>query len=472
MNNMVQNRTWLAFANESICNHRKALKELGFINWTTNIKSKFVENDIVYLFMNDDRAIRFKLRVNKVNVLREDGDYWIKPAPNDYTYQLKLEDEYDGNLLNEDVLKRIGFKGGSSILTPSYKNIELIEYINNVFNIASQNLTLPSHYIVVDLGSGSYWKHSTGHEVFNLYPNEVDGHFYGYLPPHDNPNIKRLGASATDNYVDGIMVIYVQKQPNSNNRKMIAFIDNARVYAEKQRGCGLNRFVFEGGKPVECTYTIESDYVYDLRTEPNPFVFDVSGEDLLMFRKQRFYTGRHPKQEVKMLQWLINYFQRKNREEDNDLVFQKEIQEAESNEILYDTSKQEPSYSNGTSGKIVVKKAHISKQALKQANFKCEFDNNHATFLTNKGIPYMEGHHLIPCTFANSENYWSKYGRNIDCVENIVCLCPTCHRRIHFGSNDEKDTIIRFLYKKQISSLQSAGFDISIDKLLSLYNLH
>lgn len=469
---MTHNRTWLAFANESICNHRKALKELRFISWTTNIKSKFAENDIVYLFMNDDRAIRFKLRVNKVNVPREDGSYWIEPAPNDYTYQLKLEDEYDGNLLNEDVLKRIGFKGGNSILTPSCKNTELIEYINNVFNIASQNLTLPSHYIVVDLGSGSYWEHSTGHEVFNLYPNEVDGRFYGYLPPHDNPNIKRLGASATDDYVDGIMVIYVQKQPNSNNRKMIAFTDNAKVYAEKQCGSGLNRFVFEGGKQVECTYTIESDYIYDLRTESNPFVFDVSGEDLLMFRKQRFYAGRRPKQEVKMLQWLINYVQRKDREEDNDLGFQKEIQEAENNEILSDASKQEPSYSNGTSGRKVVKKAYISKLALKQANFKCEFDNNHATFLTSKGIPYMEGHHLIPCTFANSENYWSKYGRNIDCVENIICLCPTCHRRIHLGSNDEKNAIIRILYQKQILSLNTAGIDISIEELLSLYNLH
>lgn len=469
---MMHNRTWLAIANESICNHRKALKELGFISWTTNIRSKFAENDIVYLFMNDDRAVRFKLKVDEVNVPREDGEYWLKPAPKDLTYRLKFVSKYDGNLLNEDVLKKIGFNGGGSILTPSCNNTKLLAFINDVFEIASQGVTLPSYYIIVDLGSGSYWEHSTGHEVFNIEPNEVDGRFYGYLPPHDNPNIKRLGASATDDYVDGIMVVYVQKQPNSNNRKMIAFTDNAKVYAERQQGLALNRFIFDGGKKIECTYTIESDYIYDLRTVPNPFVFDVSGEDLMMFRKQRFYTGRRPKQEIKMLQWLIDFLQRKDREEDNNLDFQKEIQEVECNEILSDTSKQEPNYSNGTSGKTVVKKAYVSKQALKQANFKCEFDNSHVTFLTNKGVPYMEGHHLIPCTSANSENYWAKYRRNIDCIENIICLCPTCHRRIHFGSNDEKDTIIRFLYKKQISSLLAAGLNISINELLSLYNLH
>lgn len=103
------------------------------------------------------------------------------------------------------------------------------------------------------------------------------------------------------------------------------------------------------------------------------------------------------------------------------------------------------------------------------ANFKCVFDDRHKTFLTGKGIPYMEGHHLIPCTVSNMEHFWSKYGRNIDCVENIICLCPTCHRRIHFGSGEEKDAIIKSLYKKQISSLRAVGLDISIEELLALY---
>lgn len=233
---MVRNRTWLAFANETICNHRKALKERGFINWTTNVTSKFVENDIVYLFMNDDRSIRFKLRVDKVDEPREDGDYWIDSAPKDHTYKLKLVAEYGGNLLKEEVLKRVGFKGGGSILNPSCNNAKLLEYINDVFKIASQTVTftLPSYYMVVDLGSGAYCKTNIGHEVFNLMSNDFDGRFYGYLPPHDNPNIKELGAASTDNYVDGVMIVYVQKQPNSTNRRIIAFTDKARVHAEKQ----------------------------------------------------------------------------------------------------------------------------------------------------------------------------------------------------------------------------------------------
>jgi hypothetical protein len=468
---MKNNRTWLAFANEDVCNHRKALKDLGFVNWTTKIKSKFAKNDIVYLFMSDDRAVRFKLRVAKVNVPRKDDDYWIGDAPKDNTYRLELVGkEYDGNLLNEDVLKRVGFKGGGSILTPSCNNTVLMEYINDVFEIASKKVSLPSHYIVIDLESGSYWKNNTGHEVFNLEPNDVDGRFYGYLPPYDDPNIIQLGALSTDDYVDGVMVVYVKKLPNSSNRQIVAFTDNARVYAESQSGTSLNRFIIDKGKRIECTYTIESDYIYDLRAEPNPFVFDVSGDDLLMFRKQRFYTGRRPRQEVKMLAWLMNYLQGKVQEDDNDLDFQRKIQEAECSITLSETSKQQPTYNDGTSGRTVAKKACISKQAIRAAHYKCAFDETHETFLTNKGVPYMEGHHLIPCTYSNAEYYWSNFKRNIDCVENIVCLCPTCHRRIHFGSKEEKEAIIKSLYKKQISSLKAIGLNISIEELLSLYN--
>lgn len=468
---MKQNRTWLAFANENICNHRKALKELGFVNWTTNVKSKFAENDVVFLFMNDDRSVRFKLRVDKVNVPREDSGYWIMPAPNDCTYRLKLIDEYKGKLLDEDVLEKVGFNGGNSILTPICNNAELIEYINDVFEVSSRTVVLPSHYIVVDLCSGAYLRNNIGHEVFNMEPNNVDGRFYGYIPPFDNPNIRKLGASATDKSIEGVMVVYVKKLPNSSNRKIVAFTDNAKVYAKKQKRPDLNRFINDSGKRTECTFTIESDYIYDLRTELNPFVFEVSGDDLQMFRGQRFYTGRRPKQEVKMLLWLIDYLQRKCREEDKDFDFQEQIQEAENEVVLFDTSKQPPSYNNGISGRTVAKKAYISKQVLKEAKFKCAFDESHETFLTNKGYPYMEGHHLIPCTTSNSEQFWTKYVRNIDCVENIICLCPTCHRRIHFGSKDEKENIIRYLYKKQIPLLHSAGIDIPIDELLALYNL-
>lgn len=83
----------------------------------------------------------------------------------------------------------------------------------------------------------------------------------------------------------------------------------------------------------------------------------------------------------------------------------------------------------------------------------------------------MEGHHLIPCTVSNTERFWSECERNIDCVENVICLCPTCHRRIHFGSRLEKEKIIEPLFEKQKSSLEDAGHHITKEELLALYGL-
>ena len=110
-----------------------------------------------------------------------------------------------------------------------------------------------------------------------------------------------------------------------------------------------------------------------------------------------------------------------------------------------------------------------ARQALVNSNFLCEADPSHQTFMTSKGVSYMEGRHLIPCTAKNVKTFWKRVGKSIDCVENIVCLCPTCHRKIHFGSEAEKRSIIKLLYNKQYSKLKKAGLDISEKELIGLY---
>ncbi|MDE7073949.1 MAG: HNH endonuclease, partial [Odoribacter sp.] len=110
-------------------------------------------------------------------------------------------------------------------------------------------------------------------------------------------------------------------------------------------------------------------------------------------------------------------------------------------------------------------------QALIHAEYKCAADSRHTTFTTAQGVPYMEGHHLIPCTPANARHFWDTKGRNIDCESNIVCLCPTCHRQIHYGTHDEKKALIEFLFNKQKAKLRSVGLDISLEELWGLYDI-
>ena len=464
------NRTWVVFANEAICNHRLAIKETCILSWTMNQRANFEVGDTVYLYMSDTESVNFKMKVTAKDVNREDGKYWTKSAPKDKTYRLELVQEYNGDLLHLNDLARFGIKSGSNFETPNVNNKELIGYIEGVFQNA---IALPRRFMVIDLYSGSYTSSKTGHEVHNLIPNKIDGRYYGYCPPHDDTNIAKLGASKDDEYIEDVMVIYVQKSLESNDREVIAFTDKAKVFRHPQDGKRLNRFIMEGAKKVYLSYTIESEYIYDLRSVANPFVIRIHEYNVQMFRKQRFYNGKYPKLDNELIAYLTNYLKNRSEQEDDDSDYQKEIQESESHgkARLKETYNKEPSYSNSSNGKSVNKNPRIAKQSLESAEYKCTFDSLHETFLTNKGVPYMEGHHLIPCTASNAERFWNIYQRNIDCEENIVCLCPTCHRRIHFGSIEEKKTIIEKLYNKQKEKLQLAGLKLSLEELYGLYKV-
>lgn len=128
----METKRWLAFANRKRCNHAQALKELGFINWTMN-HVRFNIGDIVYLFLSDERCVRFKTIVVDKDCRREDSKYWIESAPNDSTYKLELVNEYSGSELSEDELKKHGFNGGGNIEHPMYKNPQLFDYIDDIF---------------------------------------------------------------------------------------------------------------------------------------------------------------------------------------------------------------------------------------------------------------------------------------------------------------------------------------------------
>ncbi len=77
----------------------------------------------------------------------------------------------------------------------------------------------------------------------------------------------------------------------------------------------------------------------------------------------------------------------------------------------------------------------------------------------------MEAHHLIPMKYY----YDSDYNHDIDVPGNIVSLCPNCHRKVHHGTNDVKESLIRFLYEKRREKLKTFGILVSLDKLLKYY---
>ena len=112
----------------------------------------------------------------------------------------------------------------------------------------------------------------------------------------------------------------------------------------------------------------------------------------------------------------------------------------------------------------------LGKIAIQNAYYCCEKNARHETFTsakTNKN--FMEAHHLVPVKYQ--QQIWNKYHVNVDCVENILSLCPTCHRAFHNGTNEVRRTMITDLYEKLLPRYKSINFNISLEEILKLYNV-
>lgn len=103
--------------------------------------------------------------------------------------------------------------------------------------------------------------------------------------------------------------------------------------------------------------------------------------------------------------------------------------------------------------------------ALKKANYMCEVDNSHPTFVRKiSNVGYTEAHHLIPLAAQGEEQFKNV---NLDCPENIVSLCSNCHNQIHYGKDIEE--IISKLYNLRKKKLAKRGIDIELKDLLKYY---
>ena len=95
-------------------------------------------------------------------------------------------------------------------------------------------------------------------------------------------------------------------------------------------------------------------------------------------------------------------------------------------------------------------------QVFSFADYKCEIDNSHDTFIAESTKkPYMEGHHAIPMRLQE------KFNHSLDVYANIVCLCPICHRKIHYGIKEEKGAMLSKIYHDRADRLAESGLVLS-----------
>ena len=105
----------------------------------------------------------------------------------------------------------------------------------------------------------------------------------------------------------------------------------------------------------------------------------------------------------------------------------------------------------------------IKMQSIESAGYQCEISPKHTTFTSKStGHQYMEGHHALPM------KYQDKFEKSLDVYANIICLCPICHRLLHYGIASEKEKVLDKIYYDRSKRLAVSGIKVSRSEFESL----
>jgi len=147
----------------------------------------------------------------------------------------------------------------------------------------------------------------------------------------------------------------------------------------------------------------------------------------------------------------------------NEDVFQEEIQKGKRKELqaraIQKKEKKQSSSSSSWS-----RDANMAFTALDNANFKCENDQDHETFISARtGNQFVEAHHLIPM------EYQGEFTVSIDVPENIISLCPNCHRAFHNSIISNQEKLISKFYESRSYLLKERNITITKEKIFEYY---
>jgi hypothetical protein len=107
----------------------------------------------------------------------------------------------------------------------------------------------------------------------------------------------------------------------------------------------------------------------------------------------------------------------------------------------------------------------LREEVLKRSNYTCELCKKTNTFQDKENKWYFEAHHIIPFNINNQKSF----SISLDHMSNLVCLCPECHRKVHFSELKEQIQSLEMLLNKK--PLLKKYYQIKDSKqLMNFYN--
>lgn len=146
--------------------------------------------------------------------------------------------------------------------------------------------------------------------------------------------------------------------------------------------------------------------------------------------------------------------------------YQVEVQEETEDYFVNDGPLQKPVKDKNSKSGSYLRNPRFAQEALKRAGYECELNSEHKTFIVrNSNHQFVEAHHLIPMSAQDDFKY------SLDVPENIISVCPNCHRKVHYSNRDETIKLIKSLFEKRERGLISRGIVIDLKKLLEYYGI-
>lgn len=110
--------------------------------------------------------------------------------------------------------------------------------------------------------------------------------------------------------------------------------------------------------------------------------------------------------------------------------------------------------------------AKVGAISVVEADFKCQIDEKHVTFISRVSQkPYLEIHHLIPVSKQKD------FIHSLDIKENIIVLCPACHRKFHHAEVHIQKELIKHFYEERAHHLAEKSINIDINQLEMYYGI-
>lgn len=124
-----------------------------------------------------------------------------------------------------------------------------------------------------------------------------------------------------------------------------------------------------------------------------------------------------------------------------------------------------PPIRNQEGKEVYGRRVSVSAAALEEAGYKCIVDPSHVTFISKATKnPYVESHHIIPLSKQEEFEY------ELDQIANITALCPNCHRLIHYGTDEQREELLRKLFVLRRDRLENIGVEVTFSTLRKMYN--